>query len=133
MTGTAVSTCSSRAGLAARLLPPVAQPGRRPFRLRRRVCGLDSLVRRPTDFTFTGNFADIDGDERQDLLVSSDFGTSRVFLQDAGGRFHDATGPEITDENGMGAAVGDIDGDGDLDWFVSSVWDPEGSPREAGA
>ena len=88
--------------------------------------GLDSLVRRPTDFTFTGNFADIDGDERQDLLVSSDFGTSRVFLQDASGRFDDATGPEITDENGMGAAVGDIDGDGDLDWFVSSVWDPDG-------
>src|SRR5690606_9277092 len=30
----------------------------------------------------------------------------------------------INDENGMGAAVGDFDGDGDLDWFVSSIFDP---------
>jgi len=29
----------------------------------------------------------------------------------------------ISDENGMGGAVGDYDNDGDLDWFVSSVYD----------
>ena len=26
----------------------------------------------------------------------------------------------------MGAAIGDFDNDGDLDWFVSSIWDPDG-------
>ena len=28
----------------------------------------------------------------------------------------------------MGAAVIDVDNDGDLDWFVSSVWDPRATP-----
>jgi hypothetical protein len=26
----------------------------------------------------------------------------------------------------MGAAIGDYDADGDLDWFVTSIWDPDG-------
>jgi hypothetical protein len=43
-------------------------------------------------------------------------------LADGDGTFTDVTDPEvITDENGMGAAVGDYDGDGDLDWFVTSI------------
>ena len=32
----------------------------------------------------------------------------------------------INDENGMGAALGDYDNDGDLDWFASSIYDPDG-------
>ena len=28
----------------------------------------------------------------------------------------------IIDQSGMGAGVGDYDNDGDLDWFVTSVW-----------
>jgi hypothetical protein len=30
----------------------------------------------------------------------------------------------------MGAAVGDFDNDGDLDWFVSSIWDPDGTAED---
>jgi len=30
----------------------------------------------------------------------------------------------FTDENGMGSGVADYDNDGDLDWFVSSIWEP---------
>jgi len=32
----------------------------------------------------------------------------------------------ISDENGMGAALGDYDGDGAVDWFVSGIFDADG-------
>lgn len=85
----------------------------------------------PIDLTFTGNFADLDGDGWPDLLIAADYGTSRVYRNDGTGRFVDATTPVISDENGMGSAVGDYDNDGDLDWFVSSIWDPRGDTGES--
>ncbi len=78
------------------------------------------------DWSFTPSFGDLDGDGRPELLFAADFGTSRVFHNQGGGRFVATTGPEITDENGMGSALGDFDNDGDLDWFVASIWDPNG-------
>ena len=78
------------------------------------------------DFSFTPNFVDINGDQWPDLLLASDFGTSRVYLNENGERFVETTDAVISDENGMGATVGDFDNDGDQDWFVSSIWDPNG-------
>ena len=73
---------------------------------------------------FTPNFADLNGDRWPDLLVAADFGRSKVFLNDGTGKLIDSTTDVISDENGMGAAVGDFDNDGDLDWFVSSISTP---------
>jgi enediyne biosynthesis protein E4 len=78
------------------------------------------------DLTFSANFADLDSDGWPDLLLASDFGSSRVFHNDGDGTFTETTSPVISDENGMGSAVGDYDGDGDLDWFVTAVYDPRG-------
>lgn len=78
--------------------------------------------------TFTPNFADVNRDGWPDLLLAADFGLSRVFLNQGGTGFADRTTPVISDENGMGAAVGDYDGDGDLDWFVSSIYDETPAP-----
>ena len=74
------------------------------------------------DYTFAPGFADIDGDGDQDLLSVADFGSSRVFRNEGDGTFTNITDPtRITDTNGMGAAISDYDGDGDMDWFVSSI------------
>jgi enediyne biosynthesis protein E4 len=101
----------------------------------RRFDCVDALVELPSfadgfvDQTFTGNFVDLDADGRPDLLVTSDFGSSRVLRNVssvAGARFEPWSSPVISDENGMGAAVGDYDGDGFWDWFVTGVWDGDG-------
>lgn len=73
---------------------------------------------------FTPNFADINSDGWLDILMAADFNTSQVFLSDADGTFTNITDKDIiNDDFGMGAAVGDYDNDGDLDWFVTSIFD----------
>ena len=81
------------------------------------------------EYTFSPNFADIDGDGWVDLIVAADFGTSMVLHNRGDGTFEDWTTPVISDQNGMGSAVGDVDNDGDLDWFVSSIYDASDQPE----
>ncbi len=82
----------------------------------------DPFTQINTDFTLTPNLSDIDDDGDLDLLMTGDFGTSQVFLNDGDGTFTRVTDRAvITDEYGMGAAVGDYDNDGDMDWFVTSI------------
>lgn len=73
--------------------------------------------------TFMSTFADMDDDGWPDLLVTSDFHTSRLFWNNHDGTFLDGTTAAGvgTDRDGMGSAVGDYDGDGKLDWFIDGI------------
>ena len=74
-------------------------------------------------FSFASQFSDIDNDGWLELLIASEFGQSRLFWNNGDGTFTDGTvaAGVGTDENGMGHAVADFDGDGLLDWFVTSI------------
>jgi len=72
---------------------------------------------------FSSRFLDVDLDGWPELLVVSDFGTSRLFWNNHDGSFTDGTREAGvgTEQYGMGMAIGDFDADGDFDWFVTSI------------
>ena len=77
------------------------------------------------DFTFTATFARINDDAWPDIAIAADFGTTQLALNYGDGTFLSLDSPSLRDAQfGMGSALGDIDNDGDLDWFVSSIFGP---------
>lgn len=93
------------------------------------VAGGDNIKRQSkvnigvSDLTFTPNLVDMDNNGNQDLLLAADFFRSQV-LKNNKGRFQDVTDKNVIDDtNGMGAAVGDFDNNGTMDWFVTSIVD----------
>lgn len=82
-------------------------------------------------WTFASTFADMDRDGHADLAIVGDFHTSRLYWNNGDDTFTLAPGPDSrnpagigTDENGMGSAIADFNGDGLLDWFVTAIYDP---------
>lgn len=75
-------------------------------------------------------FSDIDGDGWDDLFITGDYCTSRLYRNLQGTGFEDITEQAGVglDQNGMGSVVADLDGDGTLDWFVSSIADQGEGP-----
>jgi hypothetical protein len=77
------------------------------------------------DFTFTPTFARINNDLWPDIAIAGDFGTTQVALNNGNGTFRNLDNPILrTAQFGMGSAIGDFDDDGDLDWFVTSIFGP---------
>jgi hypothetical protein len=93
------------------------------------AAGIDAY-RKSYSFRFTPRFADLDRDGRADLTFTADFVTSQLFWNQGDGSFVDGTAAAGvgTDPNGMGAAFGDYDGDGDLDWFITCTNNNPQSP-----
>jgi hypothetical protein len=86
-------------------------------------------------YRYTSTFTDLDRDGHPDLTIAADFLTSQIFWNNGNGTFTDGTAAAGvgTDEDGMGSAIGDFDGDGLMDWFVSALVDvPGGFPDHSG-
>jgi hypothetical protein len=106
-------SASVQSGIAAELLTPAdgAPPGQ--------------LV----DYTFSVIFSDIDEDGDPDLVVAADFNTSNILRNNSDGTFTSIADPNvIIDDSGMGTAVGDYDNDGDMDWFVTAIYEDPANP-----
>ncbi len=87
-----------------------------------------------TEFAFAARFVDLDNDGWQDLAIAADFGNSILYWNNADGTFSNGTQAASvgTDENGMGSAIADYDGDGLMDWFITSIFDPNDSCGDNG-
>ena len=74
-------------------------------------------------FAFASTFVDLDEDGWQELVITVDSGSSRLFWNQAGASYLDGTqaaGVNL-ERSAMGSSFGDLDGDGRLDWFVSAI------------
>ena len=70
---------------------------------------------------FSPVLGDLDDDGRVDLLYVGDFHDTRMYWNE-GSRFVDGTALGFGDvQDGMGVDLADVDGDGDLDIFVSAI------------
>ena len=68
--------------------------------------------------------ADVDGNGADDVYLVNQLGPNALYLNDGHGRFTDVTagaGVALGDRICVGAAFGDLDGDGDQDLYVTSV------------
>jgi len=76
---------------------------------------------------FSPCFADMDGDRYPELLVAGDYNTSQYYINNRDGTFRDATQSAGVDKSafGMGSTVNDMNNDGLLDWYITSIFDQE--------
>ncbi len=84
---------------------------------------------------FGAVWIDMDNDRYPELLIPGDFGTNRYYRNNRDGTFSELDpGTGLTSKDGtpnwtiskahnaMGTTVGDFNGDGRPDWFITAIW-----------
>jgi enediyne biosynthesis protein E4 len=81
---------------------------------------------------FQPTFADLDGDRYPEIILAADFATTRLYRNNRNGTFTEisATSGFGVPIFGMGLCVADFDRDGDLDSYVTSIYESR-SPNPA--
>ncbi|MCA8940942.1 MAG: CRTAC1 family protein [Planctomycetes bacterium] len=72
---------------------------------------------------FSAKFVDLNGDRYPEIVWIGDFGTSKYFRNNGNGTFTDRTANSNTADDGteMGITITDIDEDGRLDFYVTTI------------
>lgn len=77
-------------------------------------------------WTLSASVYDLRGAGRPDLYFATDFNSDRVYFNEGGGRFRDASGlvEDRYSRNGMSAEIADVDNDGRAAVFVTNIHEP---------
>lgn len=80
----------------------------------------------PDLWAFSPHFADLNGDFWPDLIVTADFNSSRIFINQGNETFTEITSSSncCLETNGMGGYIDDFNGDGLPDWYATSITHP---------
>ena len=70
------------------------------------------------------SFVDFTNDGYPDIHVANDFNNDVVYINNRNGTFERRVLPNSTNRNGMSSEVADVNGDGNLDIFVSNIYLP---------
>lgn len=101
--------------------------GRLRFRDRAREMGIGAVEQDSTGVCY----GDLDGDGGLDLVVLSEYNPNKVFLSKSEGGWEELDWKVMTGDGSLspstGCALGDVNGDGRLDLFITST-----APRESG-
>ena len=83
---------------------------------------------------YSPRFQDMNADRYPELLWVADYGTSHYFINNKNGTFTEATAAAGVgrEGNGMGQVIGDFNNDGLPDWYVTSIYLPNGGATVAG-
>jgi hypothetical protein len=77
-----------------------------------------------TAWSLATSFVDFTNDGYPDIHVANDFNNDVVYINTRNGTFERRVLPNSTNRNGMSSEVAEVNGDGNLDIFVSNIYRP---------